>query len=145
MVLDDFGPQTAAVDVGVDLGCGDALVAQHALNGSQIGAAFQQVSGKGVAEGVRADVLGDAGFFGQFFNQVEDHDTGEPFSSAMAHEHVVFVFFFYFNLVAVEEIELYLMDGTLGDGYQALFVAFAFHLDEPFVEVEVCVSQSLPL
>ena len=48
-------------DVGVDLGGGDVAVAEQGLDGAQVGAIHQEVGGKGVAQGVRADMLGDAG------------------------------------------------------------------------------------
>lgn len=75
MVLYDFTAEHLAVYMGIDFRRGNALVAQHALDGSQVGTSFQQVGGKGVAEGVWTDVFGDAGFVGQFFNEVEYHDA----------------------------------------------------------------------
>lgn len=57
MMLDDFASQHIAVDVCVDFGCSNRFVSQHALDGTQVGSAFQQVGCKGMAEGVRADVL----------------------------------------------------------------------------------------
>ena len=75
MVLYDFAAEHLAVYVGIDFRRGNALVAQHALDGSQVGTSFQQVGGKGVAEGMWTDVFGDAGFLSQFFNEVEYHDA----------------------------------------------------------------------
>lgn len=75
MVLYDFTAEHLAVYMGIDFRRGNALVAQHALDGSQVGASFQQVGSKGVAEGMWTDVFGDAGFAGQFFNEVEYHDA----------------------------------------------------------------------
>lgn len=57
MVLYDFTAEHLAVYMGIDFRRGNALVAQHALDGSQVGTSFQQVGGKGVAEGVWTDVL----------------------------------------------------------------------------------------
>ena len=42
-------PQALPRDVGVDLGGGDVGVAEHELDGAQVGAAFDQVGGEGVA------------------------------------------------------------------------------------------------
>jgi len=50
-----------AVDVGVDLGGDDGAVAEHLLYGPEVGAPLEQVGGEGVAEGVGADRLFDAG------------------------------------------------------------------------------------
>jgi hypothetical protein len=45
-------------DVCVNLGGGYGGVAQEFLNNAQVGASFQQVGCKRMAEGVGADVLG---------------------------------------------------------------------------------------
>ena len=63
MVLHDFVAQAGAVDVDVDLGGGDALMAKHLLDGTQVGTALKQVSSKAMAQGVRADDLADSGEF----------------------------------------------------------------------------------
>ena len=48
-------------DVRVDLRRGNVCVAQHLLNGAQVGTVFEQMHGKRVAQRVRRDVLRDAG------------------------------------------------------------------------------------
>ena len=67
MVLDECGAEEFAVDVGVDLGGG----------GPQIGAAFQQMGGEGVAEGMGGNGFFDAGFFGELFDEHEDINPGK--------------------------------------------------------------------
>ena len=52
-------------NVRVDFSCTHAGVAEHLLDGQQIGTAFQKMGGETVSEGVRADGLGDAVLFGQ--------------------------------------------------------------------------------
>ncbi len=56
--------QVGVGDVGVDLGGGDVGMAEHGLDGADVGAVHEEVGGKAVAEGVGGDVFGDAGFFG---------------------------------------------------------------------------------
>lgn len=51
-------------DVGVDLSGGDVGVAEHGLDGANVGAVHEEVGGEAVAEGVGGDVFCDAGFFG---------------------------------------------------------------------------------
>lgn len=51
-------------DVGIDLGSGDVGVAEHGLDGAEIGAIHKEVGGKTMAESVRGDMLGDAGKLG---------------------------------------------------------------------------------
>ena len=46
VVGEDFVAQAGAVDVDVDFGGGDALVAQHLLDGAQVGSALEQVGGE---------------------------------------------------------------------------------------------------
>ena len=49
--------ETAAVNMGVYLCGGNIGMTQHHLDGAEIGAMFQEVGGKGVAQGVRADLF----------------------------------------------------------------------------------------
>ena len=49
-------------------------MAEHFLYGAQVGAAFHEVGGKGMAEGVGGDVLGDAGQAGEIAEKEKDHD-----------------------------------------------------------------------
>ena len=57
--LDAEGP--AAEDVGVDHGRADVFVTEQLLDGADVGPGFQQVGREGVAQGVGADGLWDAG------------------------------------------------------------------------------------
>lgn len=50
-------------DVGVDLGSADVGVAEHGLDGAEVGAVHEEVGGEAVTEGVGGDVFRDAGFF----------------------------------------------------------------------------------
>ena len=57
------------VDMGVDLGGGDVGVSQEFLDDAEIGPAFKEVGGKGVAEGMRGDFSGvQSALKGVFFN-----------------------------------------------------------------------------
>ena len=48
--------------MGIDFGSGDGFVSQHVLDRTQIGAAFDEVGGEAVAEGMGADRFPDTGF-----------------------------------------------------------------------------------
>ena len=63
-VVEDVALPGGAVDVGVDFGGEDAFVAEHLLDGTQVGAVFDEVGGEGVAESVRGNLLADAGLNG---------------------------------------------------------------------------------
>src|SRR5580700_8746939 len=75
-----------AVEVGIDLGGGDAFVAEHFLNGTKIGAAFDEVGGEGMAKGMRGDVLGNPGLFYEVFKQQKDHDAAKAAAAAVEEE-----------------------------------------------------------
>ena len=62
MVLQDFLAQMAAVQMHVDFGGADVFVAEHGLDGAEVGTPFEQMGGEGVTEGVRTDA-GTAGVF----------------------------------------------------------------------------------
>ena len=136
MMLDNFTSEHVPVDMRINFRGGDGFMSQHALNCPQIGAAFQQMGGKGMAERVRTDILGDTGLFRQFFNHVKHHDAGDTIAPS-CQKYVIFVSFLDFSQVTVCKPILYFFDGAGGDRYQALFAAFAFHLDESFLEVKV--------
>lgn len=50
-------------NVGIDLSSGDRGVAEHRLNRTDIGAVHEEIGRETVAEGMRMDILHDAGFF----------------------------------------------------------------------------------
>lgn len=50
-------PQVIAIQVGINFRSGDGLMPEHLLHGTQIGTAFDQVSGKRMTKRVRADGL----------------------------------------------------------------------------------------
>src|SRR5512136_1327946 len=52
--------QSILRDVGIDLGGGDVGVAQHHLDGADVRTTLQEVGGKGVAQGVRGNLLADS-------------------------------------------------------------------------------------
>ena len=52
--------ETTAVNMGIDLGCGNIGVAEHHLHRPEIGPMLQKMGGKRVAQNMRADFLTDA-------------------------------------------------------------------------------------
>ena len=65
------------IDLSINLGGGDAGMSQKLLNRSQIGAPFDHMGGKTVAESMRADFFGDSGFQGVFLDHFPDPDPRE--------------------------------------------------------------------
>ena len=62
-------PEVFPVQVGIDLCGGDAFVSQHFLDGAEVGAAFDEVGGEGVTEGMGGDVLCDTGLPDEVFQE----------------------------------------------------------------------------
>lgn len=129
--------EVGCVDVHVDLSGGYGLVAEHCLNGSQIGPTFEQAGGETMAESVGTDGLLYSSQFHQLLYHVEHHDARQVLLAQTADEHVVFVAGFDVYKVPVVEIETEFVDGTVGDGDEPLFGAFAEHLEKAFVGIEV--------
>ena len=77
MVLDEGGAEEFAVDVGVDLGGGRSIKTEHFLDGAEVGTAFDEMGGEGVAEGMGRNGFFNAGFFGQLFDEHEDINPGK--------------------------------------------------------------------
>ena len=87
VVRQDGGLPGGRVDVGVDLGGEDGLVAEHFLDDPQVRPAFDEVGGEGVAEGVRGDLLVDARGHRLVLDDVEDVDAAEGFLCLMKPPH----------------------------------------------------------
>ena len=77
MELNQSGAEEFAVDVGVDFGGGDGFVAEHFLDGAEVGTAFDEVGGEGVTESMGGDGFFDAGFFGELFDEHKDINPGK--------------------------------------------------------------------
>src|SRR5262245_17059031 len=76
LLVDVF--EVFGADMGVDLGGGNILVAEHFLNAAQVTTAIQQMSSKGMAEGVRADLLMQSGLLDPFADDMAGSPVGEP-------------------------------------------------------------------
>ena len=81
MAAENFVSEAGGVDVQVNLGRGDGLVAEHHLYGAQIVAAFEQMRGKGMAQGVRRHVFANTTGLGGIADDVEHHHTAHGFAS----------------------------------------------------------------
>ena len=63
--------------MGVDLGGADVGVAEHGLDGAEVGAVHEEVGGEAVTEGVGGDVFGDASHAGVFLDDALDGTGGK--------------------------------------------------------------------
>ena len=81
MVLNDFTAQHLAVDMRINFrGC-NGLMTQHTLDGTEVGATFEQVRGEGMTEGMGTYVFMDTGGLRLLLDDMKYHDTGEGRSS----------------------------------------------------------------
>jgi hypothetical protein len=129
-------PEEFAVEVSIDLGSGNAFMAQHFLYGAEIGAAFHEMCGEGMAEGVRGDVFSDAGLPDKVFQEQEDHDPGEPAAAAVEEEDILMAWLDRYVYADILHIDADIFDGGAADGYQSFLISLADHADIPYVEVE---------
>ena len=103
MVLENLGAEHVAVDVHVDFGGAYAFVAEHSLNGTEVGSTFEQVGGKAVAEGVGTDGWADTCAQAELFDDMEDGDARQRGAAAQAEEDEIFVAWFGLEKVALLE------------------------------------------
>lgn len=136
-MLYDLGAQAVSVDVGVYLGGAYVLVAQHALDDTQVGPALEQVRSEGVAQGVGADGLLDACLLGQLLDDVKHRDARHLLLEVGTHEEVVLIARLDLYLGTVGHVLHDLRNGPLRDGHKALLAALTLDLDEALVQVQV--------
>lgn len=91
MVGEDVVAEGGAVEVDVDLGGGDAFVAEHLLDGAEVCSAFEQVGGERVAQGMGRDCLADSGRGCEVFDYLENAVAGEASATAVEEEDVAAV------------------------------------------------------
>ena len=73
-------------ELGVALGGGESFVAEHLLNGAEVGSFFEHVGAEGVAEGVGMDVGGEAAAKCDGFDDTADAAGGK--AAVAAHAEV---------------------------------------------------------
>ena len=121
--------------VGVELGRGEVGVAEHLLDGAEVGAALEQMGGERVAEQVRVNAVRvEPGFLGQLAQDQERARAGERAAAGVQEELG--------PVAAVEvrpaarEVAPQGLGGVPADGHDALLAALADHAHEPVVQVD---------
>ena len=90
MMLFYLLPEGGHVDVGVYLGCSDALVTQHSLDGTERGSTLEKGSSKGMTQGVGGDGLLDASHCSLLFYHYENHGASEVCTPAVEKHIILF-------------------------------------------------------
>lgn len=129
MILEDVGAEGGGVEVDVDLSGGDGFVAEHLLDGTEIGSTLEQMGGERVAEGVGRDSLAYSGSLGQSLDYLECTLTCEPTSTAIEKQDVL-VTGLHFHAGTVLEPRCDLLDGGFRHGHYPLLVPLATHHQE---------------
>ena len=135
--------KVAGVEVGVDFGGGDVLVAEELLHLTNVGAPLQKVGGEAVAQGVGRDILGDACVGCRPLYEVENTHAAQPGPFVVEEEGVATLVGG--KLRATLEVEAQLADGLGADGHKALLVALASHLHHPLLPEDVAEAQGCQL
>ena len=123
--------------MGVEFGGEDRLVAEHLLHCSEVGTAFDEVGGKRVAEGVRADVFGDTGCFGELLDYHEYHDPRERFASSIEKHKILATRLDFLGFAVVVDVVFEVVERVFGDRHKAFLIVFAYvlYIAEVFVDV----------
>ena len=123
--------------MGVDFRRADTSMAEHLLYCEQVGAAFKQMGCETVAEGVRADALGDAVLFGEVFHDEEDHLSGEARAAAV-QKHGVGEFGLHVDVQsgALDVLEQD-FQAAVADGYKPFLAALAEDAQEAVFAINV--------
>ena len=141
-MLEDFLSEVALVDVHVNLGSADVFVSEHRLDGSQICPSFQELRGKTVPEGVRADAFPDSRFLGILFDIDEEGYSAEVFASSKRDENVIFLAWFHFDVLPHDEPLSQLLDGVIADGHKSFLPSFTVNADVTLFEIELAQLQA---
>ncbi len=128
------GFEAVVVYVGIYLGGADIGMAEHHLNGAQVGAMSQQMGGKGVAQHMRGDVLAYTGGGGCFFENLPVTPSGHGLAPG-GDEQGISAFGAEDGGTTFLEILLEMVFGGFAEGHQPLFAALAQDPDEAGVEI----------
>ena len=111
-------------------------MAEHLLDGAEVGAAFEQVGGEGVAEGVGRYFGRYAGLGGEVFDYVEYAHAGYAAACSGGEEDVVFFAVGDFSVGSLGKPVAEGVGRYLAQGHESLFGAFANDREVAFGEIE---------
>ena len=129
--------QVRIVEVGINLGCENILVTQQLLHLTDICTPLQQMRSEGVAEGVGADLLINAGTQGSLLDDGENHHARELLATIIQEDKLILAA----ALVARLQIELYAITRHTTHRHKALLVAFANHTNISFAKKQITQTQ----
>ena len=120
--------------MGVDFSSADALVAEHGLDGAEVGSALQKSRCERMAQRVGRDGLRDAGGGGSALDHDEYHRSGEM-GTATVEKNIVFLTSFDVHVATGVKPIAQLFDGAGRNGHQPLLPTLADNPQELFVKI----------
>ena len=136
-VLQHLLAEETTIEMSVDFGSADAFVSKHHLNGTERSTPFEEVCGKGVAEGVGRNDLVDVGRLDILLDVVKHRDTRKVTSATGRDKYEIFVLRFDGYVGARIKPVVEFVNSSWRNGDNALFVALACDTNEPFIEEEI--------
>lgn len=122
-----------AVEVCIYLGCYYRLVSQHLLHLTYIYAPLEQMGGKGVAEGVRANFASDACLLGRLTYNIKYHNTCQG-SAMIIQKEGVGAASIILEALALVEVDVDAIYGAGPYGDKSLLVALADNTYKAIIE-----------
>ncbi len=136
-MLEDFLTEVGAVDMHIYLGSRNILVAQHGLDGAQVGTALKEVSGKTMAESMGADILLDACPLGIVLNIDKKSDATEFRAALGADEDIILVAGLGLDRHPDNKPQAELFHGLFTNGNQAFLSPLAMNTDITLLQKEL--------
>ena len=137
VVRGDGVAEGVAGEMSVDF-CGwDAFVAEHLLDGTEVGTVLHQLGGETVTEGMGADVLVDACVLNCLLQKHEDIVSREVATKAVNEDEFFFAGLDVVVHADIVDVGIDEVEGAGIDGHPAFLVAFADDLEHLLVGIEV--------
>lgn len=88
MVGEELAAEMGAVEMDIELRGGEAFVAEHHLDGAEVGASFKQMSGKTVTQRVGTHCLGYPCGSRRFLYYIEHHHSRQSPAATVEKQYV---------------------------------------------------------
>src|SRR5687768_10244530 len=144
MILPVNRPQILPVDMGVELRRRNVGVAEHLLDGAQVGASLEKVRRERVPQSVRGDVLRDPGPLDVLSKDLPRAHPREGLAAGVQQELAL-------PMTTLEprpklaKVHGHCTNGAASHGDEALLAALPEDADDPFLEENVANAQLDPL
>jgi len=132
---DDRIPQKFAVKMGVDLRSQDGFMSQHLLHGTQVSPPVNKLSGKGMPECMRTDILLYTSGSNEVLDHGKNHHPRQLSPPPVEKKYILVIPLDPGQGMAVWQVTPDLLQGNPPDRYQPLFMALSCDPDECLVKI----------